>query len=127
VVVYEYSCAVTWHGLKLMAERDAERENDGDAIISQWRLDMIPFWNNNHNKLYKNCKKKFKLIQYNYLPFIYYILKKNEQNYLTSTQYSTVNHSTIQNQNYCTFDCHFVYLDMIPFWNNNHNKYRTSY
>ena len=31
--VYEYSCAVTWHGLKLMAERDAERENDGDAII----------------------------------------------------------------------------------------------
>jgi len=33
-----------------MAERDAERENDGDAIISRWRLDMIPFWNNNHNK-----------------------------------------------------------------------------
>lgn len=48
--VYEHSCAVTWHGLKLMAERDAERENDGDAIISRWRLDMIPFWNNNHNK-----------------------------------------------------------------------------
>ena len=48
--MFMYMSTVTWHGLKLMAERDAEMENDGDVIISQWRLDMIPFWNNNHNK-----------------------------------------------------------------------------
>jgi hypothetical protein len=29
-----FMSAVTKHGLKLVAERDAERENDGDAIIS---------------------------------------------------------------------------------------------
>ena len=46
--MFMYMSTVTRHGLKLMAERDAEMENDGDAIISQWRLDMIPFWNNKY-------------------------------------------------------------------------------
>ncbi|XP_076080098.1 uncharacterized protein LOC143050878 [Mytilus galloprovincialis] len=47
---YQYSCAVAWNGLKMMVERDAERENDGLAILFHWRIDMIQFFNNNHNK-----------------------------------------------------------------------------
>jgi hypothetical protein len=35
---------------KLMAAKDAERENDGSAMISIWRINMIDFLNNNHNK-----------------------------------------------------------------------------
>jgi hypothetical protein len=30
--------------------KDAERENDGPAMISIWRINMIDFFNNNHNK-----------------------------------------------------------------------------
>jgi hypothetical protein len=33
-----------------MADKDAERENDGPAMISIWRINMIDFFNNNHNK-----------------------------------------------------------------------------
>jgi hypothetical protein len=33
-----------------MAAKDAERENDGPAMISIWRISMIDVFNNNHNK-----------------------------------------------------------------------------
>ena len=46
----EYSCSMFWQFLWHMAHVDAERENDGMAMMSQWRLDMPSFWNNNHNK-----------------------------------------------------------------------------
>jgi hypothetical protein len=89
--VYEYSCAVTWHGLKLMAERDAERENDGDAIISQWRLDMIPFWNNNHNEYLIQPQTIFRYIKwlkgnhevFNNLSNIYFLYKFIMEYYTT--------------------------------------------
>jgi hypothetical protein len=29
-----------------MADKDAERENDGPAMISIWRINMIDFFNN---------------------------------------------------------------------------------
>jgi hypothetical protein len=33
-----------------MADKDAERENDDPAMISIWRINMIYFFNKNHNK-----------------------------------------------------------------------------
>nr|XP_006824415.1 PREDICTED: uncharacterized protein LOC102804843 [Saccoglossus kowalevskii] len=48
--INEYSCAVTWRGLYHLANRDAERQNDGQAMISNWKINMLDFWNNNHNK-----------------------------------------------------------------------------
>jgi hypothetical protein len=33
-----------------MADKDAETENDGLAMISIWRINIIDFFNNNHNK-----------------------------------------------------------------------------
>lgn len=34
-----------------MAQTNAERFNNGEQLISDWRLDMVEFWNQNHNKL----------------------------------------------------------------------------
>ncbi|XP_077862864.1 uncharacterized protein LOC144345056 [Saccoglossus kowalevskii] len=48
--INEHSCAVTWRGLYHLANRDAERQNDGQALISNWKINMLDFWNNNHNK-----------------------------------------------------------------------------
>ena len=48
--IFQHSCALLFTGLKLMADKDAERENDGPAMISIWRINMIDFLNNNHNK-----------------------------------------------------------------------------
>lgn len=33
-----------------MAERDAERENGGDAMISFWRVNILDFWEHGHYK-----------------------------------------------------------------------------
>lgn len=33
-----------------MAQTHAERTNNGDHIISDWRMDMVQFWNHNHYK-----------------------------------------------------------------------------
>ncbi|XP_077862477.1 uncharacterized protein LOC100373840 [Saccoglossus kowalevskii] len=48
--LFNYSCHVLWRGLFHMAERDAERENDGPAMMSNWRVSMLDFWENNHYK-----------------------------------------------------------------------------
>ncbi|XP_070554960.1 uncharacterized protein [Ptychodera flava] len=48
--VFNYSCAMTYRGLLHMAEKDAERENDGQSMISHWKIDMLDFWSNNHFK-----------------------------------------------------------------------------
>lgn len=33
-----------------MAQTDAERGNNGDHMIADWKLDMVEFWNQNHYK-----------------------------------------------------------------------------
>ena len=33
-----------------MVQTTAERENNGHHLIADWKLDMVHFWNNNHNK-----------------------------------------------------------------------------
>ena len=48
--VLHYSKDVLFKGLNLLARRDAVRENDGPAMISHWKHDMIAFANNNHYK-----------------------------------------------------------------------------
>ncbi|XP_048736103.2 uncharacterized protein LOC125651518 [Ostrea edulis] len=48
--VYQYSRSMLWRGLLHMAQTHAERTNNGDHIISDWRMDMVQFWNHNHNK-----------------------------------------------------------------------------
>ncbi|XP_052059697.1 uncharacterized protein LOC127700321 [Mytilus californianus] len=48
--VFMYTCSMLWHGLKMMADKDAERENDGLAMLSDWKTDMVSFWENGHNK-----------------------------------------------------------------------------
>lgn len=48
--VFNYSRCMVWRGLLHMVQTSAERENDGHQLISDWRLDIVHFWNNNHNK-----------------------------------------------------------------------------
>lgn len=48
--VFNYSRCVLWRGLLHMAQTDAERRNNGDHMIADWRLDMVEFWNQNHYK-----------------------------------------------------------------------------
>lgn len=45
----KHSCGLSFTGLKMMVDKDAERENDGEAMMSHWRINMISF-HNNHNK-----------------------------------------------------------------------------
>ncbi|XP_052217447.1 uncharacterized protein LOC127835183 [Dreissena polymorpha] len=54
-----YAMSVLWRGLMHMAERDAERENDGEAMISFWRLNMLEFWEHGH---YKYLTLAFRLL-----------------------------------------------------------------
>nr|XP_022295009.1 uncharacterized protein LOC111105128 [Crassostrea virginica] len=48
--VFAYSCCMVWRGLLHMIQREAERSNNGEQLLSDWRLDMVEFWNRNHNK-----------------------------------------------------------------------------
>lgn len=48
--VFNYSRCMVWRGLLHIVQTSAERENDGHQLISDWRLDIVHFWNNNHNK-----------------------------------------------------------------------------
>lgn len=48
--VFQYSCCMLWRGLLHMVQTNAERYNNGEQLTSDWRLDMVDFWNNNHNK-----------------------------------------------------------------------------
>ncbi|KAJ8300508.1 hypothetical protein KUTeg_022027 [Tegillarca granosa] len=48
--VFLYTCALLYKGLQDRAYKDAVRENDSEIMISHWRMDMIQFWQNHHNK-----------------------------------------------------------------------------
>ena len=48
--VQQHSKALLWHCLSYLAKVEAERDNDGDDMMSFWRLDMPQFWAKNHNK-----------------------------------------------------------------------------
>lgn len=51
--VQNYTRALMWEGLVNMTRKDAVREGDGPAMHSDWKLDYIQFWNNNHYKYTK--------------------------------------------------------------------------
>lgn len=75
-----------------MVDKDAARENDGEAMMPHWRINMIDFHNNNHNKYlilghrllsgkdqYKVCNTDFLLGTYllktpNHDAYIYQVL-----------------------------------------------------
>ena len=48
--VQEYHSAIAWRGLAYFCEVDSERENDGPAMIANWKLNMPQFWARNHYK-----------------------------------------------------------------------------
>ncbi len=45
-----YSKALLWRGLGHMCRRDAIQENDGPAMVTLWKIDMLDFHGRNHNK-----------------------------------------------------------------------------
>jgi hypothetical protein len=45
-----YAMSTLWRGLLHYVERDVERENDGLAMITLWRLNMLEFWEYGHYK-----------------------------------------------------------------------------
>ena len=47
---FNYVTGLTYLELLEEVRRDAIRENDGIAMVSQWRLDMLSFHNRNHYK-----------------------------------------------------------------------------
>ena len=47
---FNYVRAFTCMGLMDLVRRDAVRENDGKAMMSHWRMDMLLFLNNHHPK-----------------------------------------------------------------------------
>ena len=48
--VQEYTRFTTWLGLLILAHHDAERENDGPAMLNIWKVAQIGFVQNNNNK-----------------------------------------------------------------------------
>uniref|UniRef100_A0A8W8IKI6 Zinc finger PHD-type domain-containing protein n=1 Tax=Magallana gigas TaxID=29159 RepID=A0A8W8IKI6_MAGGI len=48
--VYNYVTGLMFVGLMDLVRHDAVRENDGQAMMSHWKLDMILFHNNHHPK-----------------------------------------------------------------------------
>lgn len=48
--IFAYSRALAWYGLVQRAHTDAERENDGPAILAFWKIDLIQFWEHGHTK-----------------------------------------------------------------------------
>lgn len=45
-----YSLDMLWRGLVDIEHRDAVREGDGEAMMRNWRIDMVQFWQHGHNK-----------------------------------------------------------------------------
>jgi hypothetical protein len=43
-----------WGGLCDLVLRDATREGNGDALMAFWRIHMLQFWQNGHNKYLRN-------------------------------------------------------------------------
>ena len=87
--VLQYSLAATWEGLKDLDQRDAVRENDGPAMISNWAIDITTFINGGpgrkkHNKyliighrLYVKYVKYFRMnMKWNY--WIVSVMKKKK-------------------------------------------------
>lgn len=48
--VYNYVTGLMFVGLMDLVRHDAVRENDVQAMMSHWKLDMILFHNNHHPK-----------------------------------------------------------------------------
>ena len=48
--ISEYSKAMLWHGLFMVCNIDAERENDGPQMIRIWKMCIPQFWSKNHHK-----------------------------------------------------------------------------
>ncbi len=48
--VYNYTVAKMWYGLLDRCQRDGIRENDGKFMLLMWRVNMLRFWADNHNK-----------------------------------------------------------------------------
>ena len=45
-----YSRAIAWCGLQLLCRRDAVREGDGEAMIRNWKYDLLHFFTRKHPK-----------------------------------------------------------------------------
>ena len=43
------------NGLKYLANRDIVRENDGEAMVDTWKVDIPHFWQRRHNKYIIIC------------------------------------------------------------------------
>ena len=50
--VQNYSKSIMWEGLTNLCRKDAVREGDGAATLSDWKLDTINFWNMRHTKYF---------------------------------------------------------------------------
>lgn len=49
--VYQHSISLLWHGLQMLANRDAVREGDGPAMLMFWKQHMVTnFWQHHHPK-----------------------------------------------------------------------------
>ena len=48
--VQQYSRALLFRGLLHMLDKEFERENDGEEMMRMWKLNMLDFWRNHHNK-----------------------------------------------------------------------------
>ena len=47
---FNYISSLTYMGLMDLVRQNAVRENDGDAMMSHWRLDLLHFHNYHHPK-----------------------------------------------------------------------------
>ena len=48
--LFEYTRALLWRGLGHLARHRSIRQNDGPAMIANWKIDMLDFWQLNHSK-----------------------------------------------------------------------------
>ena len=61
---FQHSCGLTFTRLKMMVNKYSERENDGEAMMPHWRINMIDF-HNSHNKYLILGHKDYFLVRIN--------------------------------------------------------------
>jgi hypothetical protein len=52
---FQHSCGLSFTGLKMMVDKDAERENDGEAMMSHWRINMNPVGHHGFPVIFPLC------------------------------------------------------------------------
>ena len=48
----EHNIKLVFKSVRYEVSHDIVEEGDGEALLSMWKIDMLPFWNDGHTNLF---------------------------------------------------------------------------